>query len=157
MDDVMKTSPLAKLAPLVLRLGLAAVLVHSGWNQISPAFGGETGETVAADAQGVAVAANWSSVIGGGQCLVGGLLLIGFFTRLVSLAVVGGVGYCAYTAMTAVDGESLSAAAQAMDAQGSALWLLAAACASLVVSGAGCLGLDCRGKAKLPKNDALTT
>lgn len=148
MNIVATSSPLLRAAPLILRLGMAGVLIYGGWEQLSQTFAGETGETLSADAQGVAILANWNSVIGGGQCFVGLFLLLGLLTRAVSLAVVGGVGYAAYAATNAIEGETANIAVQSFDASPGAMLLLAAGCASLLISGAGCLGLDCRGKSK---------
>ncbi len=146
MNESTASNRLMRIAPLVLRLGIAAILIRGGWEQVAPSFSGETGETLSTDTEGVDVSANWNTLMGVASCGVGGLLAVGFLTRIVSLAVVGGVGYGAYEACTSVsvDGETLNTAAQTFEASSGALLLLAAACASLLISGAGCLALDTR-------------
>ncbi len=141
-------------APLVLRLGLAAILIYGGAQQVMPVFDTESAQSVSADTAGVALAADWSSVIGAAECGIGGLFLLGFLTRLTALGVLGGVGYSAYSAFTSAGEETLQFAAQEFEASRIPLLLLAAACASLLVSGAGCLGFDCRKRKKLAETDA---
>ena len=154
MSGMTTSDRFLRAGPLVLRWGLAAILLYNGWNQASPMFGAETGESFLADVQGVELSANWGSVLGIGQLAVGGLLFLGLFTRLVSLAVLGGVGYCVYTVLAAAPAEPASAAVatepavslatQLFETSGASLLLLAAACASLLLTGAGCIGLDTR-------------
>ena len=152
MSGMTTSDRFLRAGPLVLRWGLAAILLYNGWNQASPMFGAETGESFLADVQGVELSANWGSVLGIGQLAVGGLLFLGLFTRLVSLAVLGGVGYCVYTVLAAAPAESaavatepaVSLATQLFETSGASLLLLAAACASLLLTGAGCIGLDTR-------------
>ena len=144
------------LAPLVLRLGLAGVLAYSGYGQIAPASGEETSQSLTADEEGVALLANWDSVIGAGQLAVGALLLVGFWTRWVSLAVLGTLGYGGYVAMSTAGAESVNQMAQLFDSNRGAILLLGAAFLSLLVSGAGCVGLDCRKQRLQAKNDTLT-
>ena len=152
MSGMTTSDRLLRAGPLVLRWGLAAILLYNGWNQASPMFGAETGESFLADVQGVELSANWGSVLGIGQLAVGGLLFLGLFTRLVSLAVLGGGGYCVYTVLAAAPAESaavatepaVSLATQLFETSGASLLLLAAACASLLLTGAGCIGLDTR-------------
>ena len=97
MSGITTSDRLLRAGPLVLRWGLAAILLYNGWNQASPMFGAETGESFLADVQGIELSANWSSVLGIGQLAVGGLLFLGLFTRLVSLAVLGGAHAVIFT------------------------------------------------------------
>ncbi len=171
---MIQTAPsdrLLRLAPLVLRSGVAAILIYNGFGQLSGLFGAETGQSLLADAQGISLTANWETVLGGAQMAVGGLLVLGFFTRLTSLVVLSGVGYCVYAGMAGAAPDVVSATAQEAISQvapvapaavelasdrsvglatqlfqssGATILLLAAACASLFVSGAGCFSLDTR-------------
>lgn len=183
MNEKTSSDTLLRAAPLVLRLGVAAVLIYNGVNQTMTMFGAETGESFLANAQGVELAANWASLLGVGQLAVGGLLVVGFFTRLTSLAVLGAVGYCVLVGSGIIPpaaGESVDLAAQgavnlaSQDAtapaseaavnlatqlfqtSGASLLLLAAACGSLLVSGAGCLGLDTRHSRRLRQSETAT-
>ncbi|NOT00995.1 MAG: hypothetical protein HOP29_10240 [Phycisphaerales bacterium] len=146
MNATMGSDRMLRIAPLVLRLGIAAVLLTGGVRQISRMFGADTGESVLADNAGLSISARWESVLGIAQAAVGGLLVLGLFTRLVSAAVIAGAGYGTYTLITASNAETMTPIAQALDGSGGAMLLLAAACASLLFSGAGCLGLDCRAR-----------
>lgn len=149
MNSTMGTDRFLRMAPLVLRLGISAVLLSGGVGQVSRMFGAETGESVLADNTGLAVNARWESVLGIAQVAVGGLLLLGLFTRLVSLAVLGGTGYGIYALLSATGAGADTAipAAGLVNGSSGAMMLLAAACASLLFSGAGCMGLDCRNRA----------
>ncbi|MEE9293874.1 MAG: DoxX family protein [Phycisphaerae bacterium] len=135
-----------RLAPLVLRLGLAAVLLHSGIGQVAPIFGEETGQSLSADGQGVALTANWNTVMGAAQLGIGTFLLAGFWTRWIALGVLGALGYGGFVALSTAGAETVSQVAQLFETNRGAILLLAAACASLLVSGAGCLGFDCRNR-----------
>ncbi len=147
MNELTLSDRLLRVSPLVLRLGLAAVLIQAGIDQVAPLLGGESGETLAANVEGVELAANWNSVMGAGACVVGAMLLLGFLTRLASLGVLGAIGYGAYesySSVAGVEGETISQAASVFEAGQVPLMLLAAGCASLLVSGAGCIGFDSR-------------
>jgi len=159
---------LLRLAPLVLRSGVAAILIYNGFGQLSGLFGAETGQSLLTDAQGISLTANWETVLGAAEMAVGGLLAIGFFTRLTSLVVLSGVGYCVYASMgapapdvvVATAHEAINQAApasaelatesavglatQLFQSSAATILLLAAACGSLFVSGAGCFSLDTR-------------
>lgn len=141
------------LAPLVLRLGLAAILAYSGYGQIAQVCGEESSQSITADEAGVAVLANWDSVVGAAELGIGALLLVGFWTRLVSVAVLGTLGYAGYVAMSTAGADTVSRVAQLFDSNRGAIMLLGAAFASLLVSGAGCVGLDCRKRRLREKND----
>ncbi len=139
---------LLRLAPLVLRLGLAAILIYGGVQQVLPVFSPESDQSMSADTAGVALSANWTTVVGAAECGVGGLLVLGLLTRLTSLGVLAAVGYSAYTATASAGAETVQYAAQMFDTSRAPMLLLAVACASLLVSGAGCLGVDCRKRKK---------
>jgi uncharacterized membrane protein YphA (DoxX/SURF4 family) len=147
MDEQKSVDGHLRFAPLVLRLSVAAVLIYSGIHQISPMLESQSTELVAADAAGVSMDWSWTTVLGLAQCAVGGLWILGWFTRLVSLTVMGAIGYAGYASMVAPESETLSFVAQTFQSNQSEMLLLGAVCASLLISGAGCLGLDCR-KAK---------
>jgi len=150
-----------RVGPMALRWGLAAILIYNGFNQVSGSFGAETGESFLADAQGIELSANWGSVLGVAQLAVGALLAVGLFTRITSLAVLATVGFSAYSGITGTAPDpqvltdavtttgatapAMNIAGQLFQANGGALLLLAAACASLLFSGAGCLSWDTRG------------
>ena len=183
MNERTSSDRLLRAAPLVLRWGIAAVLIYNGVNQAMAMFGAETGESFLANGQGVELTANWASVLGIGQLAVGGLLFVGLFTRLTSLGVLGLVSYCvlvgsgamapasaetaelaaqgamdlASQSATSPTGESaMSLATQLFQTSGASLLLLAAACGSLLVSGAGCLGLDTRHHRRLKNSETAT-
>ena len=142
------------IAPLVLRLGVAAILIQSGLTQVMPFANAETGQTLLADAQGVEMTANWETIIGAVAMGVGALFAIGMLIRATALGTLAAVGYCVYAgtngaivelpAAETFSGQAASLAAQTFETTGPALLLLGAAAASLLVSGAGCLGFDCR-------------
>jgi len=183
MNERTSSDRLLRAAPLVLRWGIAAVLIYNGANQAMAMFGAETGESFLANAQGVELTANWASVLGVGQLAVGGLLFVGLFTRLTSLAVLVLVSYCVLVgsgimapagseaADLAVQGaanlaeqgainltsqDATNLATQLFQTSGASLLLLAAACGSLLVSGAGCLGLDTRHHRRLKSSETVT-
>ena len=152
MNNTMSSDRLLRIAPLVLRWGVAAILIYNGLQQVTGMFGAERGESFLADIRGVELTANWESIVGAGQLAVGGLLAIGLLTRLTSLAVLGLAGYCVFAATgsaevettTAAAQETVGFAAQLFQTNGASLMMLAAVCGSLLVSGAGCLALDTR-------------
>lgn len=144
MNELTLSDRLLRVSPLVLRLGLAAILIHGGIEQIAPMLSGESGETLSASPDGVVVSANWTRVVGAGACVVGGLLLVGFLTRLTSMGVLGAIGYGAYESYASAGGEVINQAAEMFNASQVPLMLLAVGCASLLVSGAGCVGFDSR-------------
>lgn len=144
MNQATGSDRLLRMAPLVLRWSLAAILINSGVRQVMPLFGGETGQTIAASTNGVDISANWSNILGAGETLVGLSLVVGFLTRLTSLAVLSGIGYAGYSSCVNAGGETLSTAAQMFQSDRSAMLLMAAAFGSLLISGAGCVAFDGR-------------
>ncbi len=156
MSGIATSNRLLRAGPLVLRWGVAGILLYNGWNQASGMFGAETTESFLADMPGIELSANWGSVLGCAQLAVGGLLFLGLFTRVVSLGVLAGVGYCIYSAVTgappipeaataASTQPAVSVATQLFESSGASLLLLAVACASLLFTGAGTISLDTRG------------
>ncbi len=154
MNTVSGSDRTLRLAPFVLRLGLAAILIHSGVSQIAPIFTPESGQSLATDAGGVAIQADWTTVAGVGQCLVGAMFLVGLFTRLTSFAVLGFIGYAAFASAGQADEGTLNAAGQMFTDASVPMLLLAAACGSLLVSGAGCAGLDGRRRRNVIPTDS---
>lgn len=129
------------LGPLVLRVGLAIVLAHNGLQRTAGFF--EQDQTLATQAQappiaraeatptGVQLMADWSMLLGMGELAAAALLLIGLCTRLVVLPTLAVLGYGLFVGFP---DPSLPANTMAM-------WLLAVACLSLLVSGGGSLAL----------------
>ena len=150
--------------PLVLRLGVGAVLIYAGIQSVR-GMSPETGEFFKPDVSGIQLSTHWDTVVGAAEIAVGGLLAIGIFTRLVSLASVSAIGYGAYAAFAGQASAAADAAADGateggtqsvaniagplFQAQMFPMLLIAAACASLLISGAGCLSFDTRGRPKV--------
>jgi len=136
---------LLHVSPLVLRLGVAGALAFHGVQQLNGLVGGVEGQHALADATGVNVSAAWHTVLGIGELCLAGLLTLGLFTRLATLPVLAGVALV--SPLPAGSAESdISTLGQAGlgEPNSLALMLLAATCLSLLISGCGCLGLDCR-------------
>jgi uncharacterized membrane protein YphA (DoxX/SURF4 family) len=136
---------LLHVSPLVLRLGVAAALAFHGVQQVNGLVDGAAGQHALADATGVNVSAAWHTVLGIAELCVAGLLTLGLFTRLATLPVLAGV--VLVSPLLAGSTESnISGLGEAGLGEPSslALMLLAATCLSLLISGCGCLGLDCR-------------
>ena len=139
MNDRSIRERLLRVSPLVVRLGLAVVLAVHGAQQVQGVVSGVAGQHAAADATGVNLSAGWSTVLGLGELCLAGLLALGLFTRLAVLPVLAGA---------ALAGSSAADQALANLGMGQAnslvMMLVAATALSLLVSGCGCLGLDCR-------------
>ena len=105
MDPRTFRDKLHALGPLVLRVGIALVLLQDGLQRsvgifeqdALPAVQAE--EAAPADSlavaspEGVRVNADWGTLLGVGEVATGGLLFIGLFTRLVALPVLALLGY----------------------------------------------------------------
>lgn len=136
------------LGPLVLRMGIAAVLMTNGLDRTRGVFQEETVAVGSADAttlsrlvtaatpDGFHVSADWASMLGIGEILAAGLLVIGWITRLVVLPVVAVLGYGLIAGFNH----------QSMPTDTTSMALLAAACFSLLASGAGCMAVRRRGR-----------
>jgi uncharacterized membrane protein YphA (DoxX/SURF4 family) len=149
---------LLKVSPLVLRLGVAAVLAIYGIGEVGNAFGGQTEQHAVVDAAGVDVEAGWGTLLGFGACGLACMLVLGLLTRLASLGALGGIAWWAKGAFAEAPADTvvetagtltetantMTATAGGLGAETLAMLLLAAIAASLLVSGCGCLGLDCR-------------
>ncbi|MCP4249544.1 MAG: DoxX family membrane protein [bacterium] len=146
MNDSNPRDRLLRVGPLVLRLGVAAVLAFHGLDQVGAVFDGTTGQQASLDASGVTLSAGWTTVVGAAELLLAGLLGIGFFTRLATLPVLAGVAAIAPAVMGGSDKPMLSELTGAGPAEvnGLVLLLLAAVSVSLLCSGSGCLGIDSR-------------
>ncbi len=135
---------LLRVAPLVLRLGVAAVLATYGVQQVGGLVGGQAEQRAVVDAGGISVVAGWDTVLGCGSLGLAALLVVGLLTRLATLGVLGGVAIWARESLFGTGGESANATSAGLGAEHLVMLLLAAICASLLVSGCGCLGLDRR-------------
>lgn len=128
------------LGPLVLRVGIAAVLMGDGLNRIDGFFQPDpvaveqseastlTRLVTAATPDGVQFGADWGSMLGAGELGAAGLLVIGLVTRLVVLPILGVIGYGLFAGFTQAS----------MPTNDTTMWLLGAACVSLLTSGSGC-------------------
>lgn len=146
------------LGPLVLRVGIAAVLLGDGMNRIdgffhqeAVAMGPSEASTLArlvtaATPDGVQFSADWGSMLGAGELGAGGLLVIGFLTRLVVLPILGVIGYGLFAGF----------AQASMPTNDATMWLLGAACVSLLASGSGCFAPRLR-RRKVIYRQALQT
>ncbi len=135
---------LLRVSPLVLRLGVAAVLAAYGVQEVGGMFGAQAEQHAVVNAEGVDVSAGWDTLLGVGALGVAGLLTLGLLTRFATLGVLGGIAYWAKGAFAAPAGEATALGTTGLGAEHVAMMLLAAVCASLLVSGCGCLGLDGR-------------
>jgi uncharacterized membrane protein YphA (DoxX/SURF4 family) len=146
-----------RLSTILLRLGLGAFLLFNGRQY---AFQGPSldGPNVAsANAEGIEVDLTWQGVVGVSQMAVGGFLVLGLLTRLMTLPLLGAAGVtiaerlqsCGSICSTAAGDvtEPLKAcwvndvAAQVTPNTGMAI-LVGMVALSLLVSGCGGLGLD---------------
>ena len=128
------------LGPLVLRVGIAAVLMGDGLHRIEGFFQQDSAATgpseasaltrlvTAATPDGVQFVADWGSMLGAGELGAAGLLMIGLVTRLVVLPILGVIGYGLFAGF----------AQASMPTNDTTMWLLGAACISLLASGSGC-------------------
>ena len=135
---------LLRVAPLMLRLGVAAVLAVYGVQEVGGLFGGQADEHAVVNTSGVNVTAGWDTLLGVGALGMAGLLTLGLLTRLATLGVLGGIAVWAKSGLLGSAGDGAAAAPVGLGAEQLVMLLLAAVCASLLVSGCGCLGLDCR-------------
>lgn len=146
------------LGPLVLRVGIAAVLLGDGMRRIdgffhqeAVAMGPSEASTLArlvtaATPDGVQFSADWGSMLGAGELGAAGLLVIGFLTRLVVLPILGVIGYGLFAGF----------AQASMPTNDATMWLLGAACVSLLASGSGCFAPRLR-RRKVIYQQALQT
>ena len=128
------------LGPLVLRVGIAAVLMGDGLHRIEGFLQQDSAATgpseasaltrlvTAATPDGVQFVADWGSMLGAGELGAAGLLMIGLVTRLVVLPILGVIGYGLFAGF----------AQASMPTNDTTMWLLGAACVSLLASGSGC-------------------
>ncbi len=128
------------LGPLLLRVGIAAVLIGDGLHRIDGFFHQDATTTgpseasaltrlvTAATPDGVQFSADWASMLGVGELGAAGLLVVGLLTRLAVLPILGVIGYGLFAGFTQAS----------MPANDTTMWLLGAACVSLLASGSGC-------------------
>jgi uncharacterized membrane protein YphA (DoxX/SURF4 family) len=131
-----------RIAPLVLRWCVAAVLIQNGLQRAMPAATDPGVQAVVADAEGVSMSADWGNLVGVAELGVGGLLAVGFLTRAIALAVIAVMTYGGLVHYSEVGIAPAALVEQLSQVSPGAMMLLAAAGASLLVSGCGCLGLD---------------
>ena len=93
------------LGALVLRVGIAAVLLQNGLERAGGLFelgdpqaahveaAGQAQPAAVATDEGVQLSMNWASLLGVGELLAAGLLFVGLGTRLVVVPVLAMVGY----------------------------------------------------------------
>jgi uncharacterized membrane protein YphA (DoxX/SURF4 family) len=156
MNENPSTDKLLRLAPLVLRIAVAAVLVLNGMGRLAGGAELNVTQSVTADAAGVSVDANWDTVTAVAEFAIAGLLTIGWFTRLTTILVLGCIGYAASLSATSATGETINRLAELYQSSGPAFLFLGAACLSLLVSGPGCLGLDGRRSKRAATLDAVS-
>ncbi|MFQ5490088.1 MAG: DoxX family protein [Phycisphaerae bacterium] len=144
MNDRGLRGRMQALAPLLLRLGAAAVLAVHGMGQVGGVIQGAAQEQVVADAEGVNVTADWGTLKGFGELGIAGLLVVGLMTRLVTAGILAGAGVWAKSAIVDADGGAWAALTQSPDLAPLVVMLLAVVSLSLMVSGCGSLGLDGR-------------
>ncbi|MCP4590500.1 MAG: DoxX family membrane protein [bacterium] len=134
------------LSPLVLRVGIAVILLQNGlqrtsWlHQPTGNLDPTTEMSIATDTlakttpDGFRVNADWGSLLGAAELGVGAILIVGLLTRLVALLTLTVLGY----------GLVAGFAHASMPEPSTAMWLLTIACLSLLVSGSGCLSVHRR-------------
>lgn len=132
------------LGPLVLRVGIAFVLAHNGLERTAGML--QQNETLATQAEasamtqatatpeGIQFSADWGLLLGVGELAAAALLLIGLATRLVALPILAVLGYGLFAGFPDAS----------LPTNTMAMWLLAVACLSLLVSGSGSLALHRR-------------
>ena len=173
MNDAQPASRSSRLAPLVLRLGIAAILGYGGLRHFGvPGLSAPASPTEAASpvtdtpiadavdidlpsvvtkglAEGVDFRLKRDDAIAAGELLAAAALILGWFTRLCAVGILAFVGATSYAGMMpAGDSAILQFGADIFQQEGHALALLAAGCVSLLVSGCGCLGVDGRRAAR---------
>jgi uncharacterized membrane protein YphA (DoxX/SURF4 family) len=143
MNERTMRDRLHALGPLVLRVGIALVLLHDGLGRAAGMFDRSAATAMDIDRpavmqaaalatpEGVRFSADWGSLLGLGELAASGLLFVGLLTRLVTLPILGVLGY----------GLTAGFPQTSMPANTGAMLLLGAACLSLLVSGGGCLAL----------------
>lgn len=144
MNDKPESNRALRIAPLVLRWSLAAILIYNGLQQVGSMTSGQQDQVVTASAEGVSavLSANWDSLLGLAEMGVGGLLAVGFLTRAIALTVIAVVLYGGSVRFGYVGIAPASLAERMSQISAGAMMLLGAASASLLVSGCGYLGLD---------------
>jgi uncharacterized membrane protein YphA (DoxX/SURF4 family) len=176
MNDAHPISRSSRLAPLVLRLGIAAILGYGGLRHFgvpgfsapaTPAAPTEAAspitdipitdiigtEALPAITQGpadeVKVRFVRQDVIAVGELLAAAALTLGWFTRLCAMGMLAFVGAVSYAGLVgAGDSALLQFGADIFQQNGHALALLAVASVSMLISGCGCLGVDKRRAAR---------
>lgn len=173
MNDAQPASRSSRLAPLVLRLGIAAILGYGGLRHFGvPGLSAPASPTEAASpvtkspvvenlesllppavTEGLAEEVNLrfkrDDAIAAGELLAAAALILGWFTRLCAVGILAFVGATSYAGMMpAGDSAILQFGADIFQQEGHALALLAAGSVSLLVSGCGCLGVDGRRAAR---------
>lgn len=173
MNDPQPVSRSSRLAPLALRLGIAAILGYGGLRHFgvaqwfAPASPTEAASPVTespiaenlesllppAVTEGLAEEVNVrfkrDDAIAAGELLAAVALALGWFTRFASMGILAFVGATSYAGlMPGGDGAVLQFGADIFRQEGHALALLAAGCVSLLISGCGCLGVDGRRAAR---------
>jgi uncharacterized membrane protein YphA (DoxX/SURF4 family) len=130
-------------APLVLRLGMAIVLGLYGASQLRGSSGGVNAAAVSEAGRAV-LSGNQHYALAGLGALAGATMLgFGLFTRWASLALLGMIGYCAYSATYGHDGFVLvNSPAGLFEFHRTSLLLLGTSALSLLISGGGSVGLD---------------
>ncbi len=142
MNDKPASNRMLRIAPWVLRWCVAAVLIQNGLQRAMPAATDQEVQAVVADAEGVSMSADWGNLVGVAEIGVGGLMVVGFLTRAIALAVIAVMTYGGLVHYGEVGIAPAALVEQLSQVSPGAMMLLAAAGASLLVSGSGCLGLD---------------
>lgn len=144
MNDRGLRERMQAVAPLLLRLGAAAVLAVHGLGQVGGMMSEAGPEQLVAHAAGANLTAQWGSLMGMGELGAAGLLVMGLMTRLVTAGILAGVAVWGKSAMADADGGVWTALTQSPDSVPLLVMLLGVVSLSLMVSGCGCLGLDGR-------------
>lgn len=149
--------PNTRLSTVLLRLGLGAFLLFSGWQQTFRGPSTDAPNVASADAEGIQVDLAWPGVAGVGQMAIGGFLVVGMLTRLMVLPLIAASAvtiaqqshwWAAACPTMATDVAEpvkacwlCDAAGQVAPGVGTAI-LLGTAALSLLFSGCGGVGLD---------------
>jgi uncharacterized membrane protein YphA (DoxX/SURF4 family) len=150
------------LAPLILRLGVAAVLAQHGLHRATPLVVGPAADAAnttaaeprpigdphesavpettgaAAASTGFTLSGNGGALLGVGELAAAALLAAGVFTRLCTLPILAILGY----SMARTQGWLSLSPALGWSDDTTSLVLLAVACFSLLVCGGGCASWD---------------
>jgi uncharacterized membrane protein YphA (DoxX/SURF4 family) len=126
------------------------VLAHNGLQRTAGIFQQDHALATQAEApaitratatpEGVQFSADWGSLLGVGEMVAAALLLIGLATRLVALPILAILGYAMFADLPDAS----------LPTNTTAMWLLAVACLSLLVSGSGSLAVHRRRCAPTP-------